>query len=160
MNTTTSRGVTFRRPSQDEKHEQAQILTLVETLGGIAYVLGTRRAQYCGVCGSRTTDQGTRQTPGISDLFVILPPAPRPFPQSENPWIPIWIECKGKGGTLTPEQVTFRNYCRHARIAHLVGGVDETIAWLELGGWIRTARRPSVPGQVTPRGNRVLSRPS
>jgi len=147
MNTTTSRGVTFRRPSQDEKHEQASILNLIGQLGGIAYVLGTRRAQYCGVCGSRTTDQGTRQTPGISDLFVILPPAPRPFPQSENPWIPVWIECKGKGGTLTAEQVSFRDYCRRAHLVHLVGGVGQVAAWLELGGWIKTARRPTPPAR-------------
>lgn len=134
----TSRGVTFRKPLRDEKSEQAQILTLVQALSGITYVLGTRRAQYCHLCGGRNQDQGTRQTPGIADLFVLLPPLDH---EPSSLWTPIWIEVKGKGGQLSPDQVTFRARCASAGLVHLVGGIDEVIAYLEGRGWIlRTTR--------------------
>lgn len=135
-NTITSRGVTFARPFADEKTEQASIINLVAQIGGVVYTLGSRRAQYCGVCGSRTTDQGTRQTPGISDLLVYLPPAP-PRRVGRAPWVPVWVEVKGKGGTLTAEQVAFRDITTRAGVAHLVGGVDAVVEWLAAGGWIR-----------------------
>jgi len=137
----TSRGVTFRRPLADEKAEQAQILTLVAALGGIPYVLGTRRAQYCGLCGGRNQDQGTRQTPGIADLFVLLPPPPTPYPQPGTLWEPLWIEVKGRGGALSPEQVRFREQCHHAGLTHIVGGLDEVLAVLESRGWILKGTR-------------------
>jgi len=133
----TSRGVSFRRPTQDEKTEQGSILNLIHQLGGKAYVLGTRRAQYCGLCGGRNQDQGTRQTPGIADLYVILPPAPTTYPQPDSPAVPVWIEVKGRNGTLSPDQVAFREHCQRTRHAHIVGGVDEFIDTLTTGGWLR-----------------------
>ena len=136
-----SRGVTFRRPTQDEKAEQAQILTLVQALGGIAYVLGTRRAQYCGLCGGRTQDQGTRQTPGIADVFVLLPPTTTTAPEAAGLWTPIWVEVKGRGGQLSPDQVLFRARCASAGLVHLVGGIDEVITYLEGRGWLLQAKR-------------------
>ena len=135
--TKTSRGVTFLRSAFDEKKEQAQIVNLIEQLGGAVYVLGTRRAQYCGLCGGKTTDQGTRQTPGIGDLFVLLPPSPRPMTAVGTSLVPVWIEVKGKGGSLQPEQVMFRSQCLAANLAHIVGGFEAVVAWLERGGWIR-----------------------
>jgi hypothetical protein len=132
----TSRGVTFRRPTLDEKAEQAQILTLVAALGGVAYVLGTRRAQFCGVCGGRNQDQGTRQTPGIADLLVILPPAPTTYAQPGTPWVPIWIEVKGRGGSLSLEQVAFKRYCDDCKHPHIVGGLDAVVEFLEQRGWL------------------------
>jgi hypothetical protein len=134
--TITSRGVTFPRPSTDEKSEQAQIVTLVETLGGRAYVLGSRRAQYCGLCGARNGDQGTRQTEGLGDLAVYLPPRPR-LRDLGSSWTFLWVECKGRGGTLSPEQVAFRQINEQARVAHIVGGLDAVLAWLEAGGWVK-----------------------
>src|SRR6187455_1777040 len=126
----TSRGVSFRRPVADEKSEQAQILTLVHAIGGVAYVLGTRRAQYCGTCGGRNQDQGTRQTPGIPDLYVLLPPSPTPYPQPGTPSVAIWIEVKGRGGTLSLDQLAFREHCQRAGHAYILGGVDEVITCL------------------------------
>jgi len=148
--TKTSRGVTFLRPVQDEKREQAQIVNLIEQLGGAVYVLGTRRAQYCGLCGGKTSDQGTRQTPGIGDLFVLLPPSPRPREGASTALVPLWIEVKGKTGSLQPEQVMFRSQCLAAHLGHIVGGLDEVMAWLERGGWVRTTTGMSSP--VTPGG--------
>jgi len=136
--TTTSRGVTFLRPTTDEKHEQANIQELVGHLGGRVYVLGTRRAQYCGLCGGRTTDQGTRQTEGLGDLAIYLPPSPRQVRANPDaPWTFLWVECKGKGGTLTPEQVAFRYFNQRAGVVSLVGGFDAVREWLTLGGWVR-----------------------
>ena len=136
--TITSRGVEFRRPSGDEKSEQGSIVNLVEQIGGSVYVLGTRRAQYCGTCGTRTTDQGTRQTEGVGDLCVYLPPSPR----GSGGWMFLWIECKGRGGTLSEAQAKFRELNQAARIQHLVGGLDEFIAYLERGGWVHASRSP------------------
>lgn len=136
--TTTSRGVTFARPSHDEKTEQSQVCNLVYALGGRAYVLGSRRAQYCGVCGARTTDQGTRQTEGLGDLAVYLPPPPwlrRRDPDAA--WVFVWIECKGTGGTLTPEQVEFRAINERAHVAHVVGGIDAFFEFAQTGGWVK-----------------------
>jgi hypothetical protein len=134
--TITSRGVTFARPQADEKTEQASILNLVHLLGGRAYVLGTRRAQYCGVCGARTTDQGTRQTEGLADLAIYLPPPSGDRDRSRG-WVFLWVECKGKHGTLSPEQVAFRDYCVRARVPHLVGGIGTFLEWCQHGGWVR-----------------------
>jgi hypothetical protein len=134
--TITSRGVTFARPTLDEKSEQAQILLLIQTLGGRAYVLGSRRAQYCGLCGARNGDQGTRQTEGLGDLAVYLPPPPR-IRDLGTCWVFLWIECKGRGGTLSPEQVAFREINQRARVPHIVGGLDAVLAWLQAGGWIK-----------------------
>lgn len=98
------------------------------------YVLGTVRATCCGVCGSPSTDPTTRQTPGLSDLAIFLPPAPR-RPDAE--WTFLWIECKGRGGTLSEDQLIFRQLNQAAHVAHLVGGLDEFVAYLEHGGWVK-----------------------
>lgn len=133
--TITSRGVSFRRPLGDEKTEQGSIVNLATLVGGKAYVLGTTRATCCGVCGSPSTDRSTRQTEGLPDLAVFLPPAPR-WPGDGTAFV--WIECKGRRGVLSPEQVAFRELCVAAHVHHVVGGLDEFIAFLEAGGWVRT----------------------
>jgi hypothetical protein len=132
--TMTSRGVTFRRPLGDEKNEQASICNLVGQIGGVVYTLGTTRAMCCGVCGSPSTDPTTRQTPGLADLAIFLPPNPR---RIDGVWTFVWVECKGRRGTLSEEQLRFRRFNQVAGVAHLVGGLDEFIAYLELGGWVK-----------------------
>lgn len=136
--TTTSRGVTFRRSLADEKTEQDSIRNLVGQIGGRVYVLGTTRAVCCGVCGSPNTDPTTRQTPGIADLAIYLPPPPR---RDDLPWSFLWQECKGRGGTLSEEQLVFRQLCQAARVEHLVGGLDEFIAFLQPRGWVKGGAR-------------------
>lgn len=138
-NTITSRGVTFRRPVGDEKSEQGSIVNLTEQLGGKVYVLGSRRAICCGVCGSPSTDPATRQTEGLGDLAIYLPPPPaRQAVCPQLAWTFLWIECKGRGGTLSEAQLVFRQLNEAARVHHLVGGLDEYIAFLEAGGWVKT----------------------
>lgn len=132
--TITTRGVTFRRPAADERSEQHSICNLTEQLGGRVYVLGSTRATCCGVCGSPNTDPTTRQTPGLADLAIYLPPPPR---RSDLPWTLLWTECKGRGGTLSEEQLIFRQLNQAARVEHLVGGLDEFIAFLQPRGWVK-----------------------
>jgi hypothetical protein len=131
----TSRGVTFKRPFADERTEQGSIKNLLEQIGGVVKTLGTVRATCCGVCGSPNTDPTTRQSPGLADLLVYLPP-PRRHPA--RGWTQVWIECKGRGGTLSIEQVAFRELNLRAGVAHVVGGVDEVIEYLTAGGWVNT----------------------
>ena len=134
--TTTSRGVTFVRPMGDEKTEQASIRNLVGQIGGVVYTLGTVRAICCGLCGAPSTDPTTRQTPGLADLAVFLPPAPT-LPVNDGAWVFLWVECKGRRGTLSNEQVRFRQFCQAAHVHHVVGGLDEFVAFLRAGGWVR-----------------------
>jgi len=134
--TITSRGVTFARPGGDEKSEQASICNLVEALGGVVYTLGSRRAQYCNLCGARTTDQGTRQSEGLSDLAVYLPPPPRARDVTAA-WVFVWIEVKGRHGTLSQQQVYFRQVNYRAHVLHLVGGFDSFLEFCQRGGWVR-----------------------
>ena len=131
----TSRGVTFRRPVNDERAEQSSIKNLIEQIGGVGYTLGSKRATYCGSCGAPNTDPSTRQTPGLADLVVFLPPPPR---QQSRGWTLVWIECKGRGGTLSADQVKFRELNQAAHVEHVVGGLDEFLAFLSAGGWVST----------------------
>lgn len=133
--TITSRGVSFRRPVADERTEQGSIKNLLEQIGGVVKTLGTVRATCCATCGSPNSDPTTRQSPGLADLVAYLPP-PRRCPT--RGWTQIWIECKGRGGTLSIEQVAFRELNLRAGVAHVVGGVDEVIEYLTAGGWVNT----------------------
>lgn len=134
-NEITSRGVTFKRPVADERTEQGSIKNLIAQIGGVVYTLGTVRAVCCGVCGAPSSDPTTRQSPGLADLVVYLPPPKR---SPARGWTQVWIECKGRGGTLSLEQVAFRELTLAAGIAHVVGGVDEVIEYLTAGGWVNT----------------------
>ena len=97
--------------------------------------LGTVRATCCGICGAPNSDPTTRQSPGLADLVVYLPPPRRHLARG---WTQVWIECKGRHGTLSLEQVEFRDLNVRAGIAHVVGGVDEVIEYLTAGGWVNT----------------------
>jgi hypothetical protein len=124
-----------RRPASAgrvlEKTEQFHIQSLLASLGGAVYVLGTRRrrGKPCPSCGTFVPeDQGTRQTPGIADLVAFLPSK---RPAGETPRrVLLFIECKAEGGRLSPEQIVFRHLCHDAEIAHVVGTYNAVIAWL------------------------------
>jgi len=137
--TTTSRGVTYLRPALDEKTEQANIQNFVGQLGGSVATIGTRRARNCVACGT-PADMSTRQTEGLPDLAVFLPPAPGARLGADGlaaPWVFLWVEVKGRGGTLTAEQVIFREFCNLARVPHIVGGFDQFLEFARAGGWVR-----------------------
>jgi hypothetical protein len=100
---------------------------LLRSLGASVYVIGTRRP--------KGDYQGTRQTPGIPDVYAVLPPPLLNAAQTSA--VALWWEVKAQGGRLRPEQATFEINSRRANVAHVVGGVDELIQWLVAGGWLK-----------------------
>lgn len=114
------------KPRQRERSEQAAIVHLLRSLGAKVYTLGTTRR--------RGDFMGTMQSPGLPDVIAFI---------KRKTWydvgVPpldgvtrrlVFIECKAKGGRLRPEQQELREMCLAGDIAHIVGGVDDVIAWL------------------------------
>jgi len=78
--------------------------------------------------------QGTRQTPGISDVLAFLKrPIQTTAPAARDL---VAIECKRHGGKLSPDQERFRAACLAADIKHVVGTLDQVIAWLIAEGYL------------------------
>jgi hypothetical protein len=111
-----------------EKVVQAQIRHALLSVGAAVYTIGRpprRDAVF----------KGTGQTPGIPDLYALLPDTPTgPL---MVPGHGLWIECKAKGGKLRPEQAAFQARCVDAGIPHLVGGLEDVLAYLLAHGYIR-----------------------
>lgn len=106
-----------------ERVAQRQIVHLLRSVGAQVWVLGTTRR--------RGDHPGTMQTPGICDVVAFVPRAGL-----------LMVEVKAKGGRLRPEQSHFRDCCREHHVAHVVGGVDEVIAWLVGQGILRADALP------------------
>lgn len=133
-----------------EKTEQAHIQQLLTSIGGMVYVLGTRRSRGkpCPKCQTFVPeDQGTRQTAGVADLIAFLPPRPTdprnllPEFRTGRPVL-LFVECKADGGRLSPEQRVFRNHCLDAEVAHVVGGLNAVIAWLIPRHYVKAEQFP------------------
>ena len=107
----------MKPPRVPERVVQRQIVALLRSLGGLVWVLGTtrRRGDY----------QGTMQTPGLPDLIAAIKGRM------------LMVECKAKGGRLTDDQLVFRAFCLDCGVAHVVGGVDEVLAWLQQQGIVK-----------------------
>lgn len=132
-----------------EKTEQANVVQLYRSIGATVFVSGTtrRKGDRCPSCKAfvPNRDHGTHQTPGIPDLFVFLPPAPRISSTPE----PLFHEVKAVGGRLRPEQQQFRERCLDAGVLHVVGGLDAAIEFLVRTG---RARTESFPHYRQPKG--------
>lgn len=116
-----------KSPRVSEKVEQAHIVQLIRSVGGRAYVLGTRR---------RSTDYpGTMQTPGLPDLLTFLP-------SQGNGRRVLMIECKAAGGRLRPEQQAFRDLCCGSNADYVTGNLDAVIAWLCARGYVKAESFP------------------
>ncbi len=131
-----------KRPSVDavplEKDEQARIKEILEAIGAKFYEIGRPRAQRCWKCHEITKDQGTRQTPGIPDLFVFLPLKKNrgPFRSPEF----VWIEAKRvRGSRTSPEQIEFRDSCLARSMPHVVGHFDIVVDWLARHHFVEAA---------------------
>jgi hypothetical protein len=119
------------RQARLEKDEQHDTVRLLQMIGARVYVLGTRRPRgtRCPSCGTFVAAHpGTCQTPGLPDLVAFLP---RP------PLNAVFIEQKRGGGRLSPDQEAFRQCCRSAGVAHLVGTRDDIVAALTHAGYLR-----------------------
>lgn len=121
----------MRRERVPEKAEQAHIVQLLRSIGAAVYAIGThrRRGDY----------QGTMQSPGIPDLMAFLPAWDRARPSRR---IFLFIECKARGGRLRAEQQVFRDQCLDADVCHIVGGLDDVIAWLTERGYVNANQFP------------------
>ena len=78
-----------------------------------------------------------RQTAGIADLLLDVPPPPPARVDPDARWRCAWVEVKGAHGTLSLERRAFYDLNARAGVHSLVGGADEVLAWLAEGGWIR-----------------------
>lgn len=133
-----------------EKAEQAWVIDLFSKCGCVVHVLGTRRKQMetCVHCHKPTPirDQGTRQTPGLPDLWVVVPPNRLP---ARVEGLAFWYEVKREGEKLRPEQQAFRDLCLRAGVLHYWGPLVEARAIMaELGLTMDPAalarRRPKI----------------
>lgn len=111
------------RRRQPERAVQKAVKELFERVGGAVWTLGTVRR--------KGDHPGTMQTPGLPDLWVTLPPT------RQSSRLALWFECKRKGGRLSIPQEVFRMECQRVGVNHLVGGVDDAIAFLREGGWLK-----------------------
>lgn len=133
---TTAPRALQRRPRPRERSVQQQIVHTLRVLGATVYVSGTTR---------RKGDfQGTMQTPGIPDLEAFLPG------RGPHPPCLLKIEVKAVGGRLRPEQAQYREHCLRAGVAHVVGGLDDVLAWLIREGYIREDQVPHYRGSALP----------
>lgn len=126
----------YRRTARvPEKAVQAHIVQLLRTLGGQVYTMGTTR---------RNGDfAGTMQTPGIPDVMAFLPERDSPYPAAPTSRrLLLFIEVKARGGRLRPEQIAFRERCVAAGVAHVVGDLDDVIAWLVEHGQMKADSVP------------------
>lgn len=123
----------MKAPRVPEKAEQAHIVQLLRSVGGRAYVLGTtrRRGDY----------HGTMQTEGVPDVIGFVPRRGGAVPDwvksIPTQWVHVYIECKARGGRLRPEQKIFRELCQASGVEHVVGGLDDVIAWLAACGVVK-----------------------
>jgi hypothetical protein len=123
-----------------EKFEQADGIKLLQSLGAKVYTLGTRRPRgtRCRQCGAFVAEsQGTRQTPGLPDVYAVLPG------DRERTSRALWWEVKrATGGRLSSAQEEFRDLCLASDTAHVDGSVDALIAWLTTNGYLRGDQVP------------------
>lgn len=126
-----------------EKVIQEQTKALLRTIGAKVYVIGRPPRRDA-------THKGTGIGVGLPDLYAILPDAPR-YCGAGMAAHGLWIECKAAGGRLRPAQREFAERCEAAGIAHIVGGVDDVIAYLLDNGYLLPS---SVPHYRLPEGRR------
>lgn len=115
---------------ESEKATQRRIVQLFTACGGVVYNLSQ---------GYRKEAGGTRQTPGLPDLYV--------FFARRYSWDRcLWWEVKRPGGKRTEQQLRFAAHCAGAGIPYGFGGFDEAMGLMARWGLVR----------ATPRGNPSL----
>ncbi len=116
-----------------EKHEQADGVQLLRTLGAAVYVLGTVRP--------RGDHPGTCMTPGLCDVMAFLP-----MGVGERQFL-CW-EVKSATGRLRPEQAAFREHCVSAGVDYVVGDLNALMKWLVSAGYLSADQLPADRSRV------------
>lgn len=135
---------TRRQPVQREKVEQAHILQLCAVLRARVYVSGTRRSRgrACPQCGTFVAEhQGTRQTPGIPDLEIFLPPPPA-VPGFAHRRLQLKWETKATGGRRNADQDEYASWAADAGLHYGCGTYDDFIAWCLRYGYLSAGQVP------------------
>jgi hypothetical protein len=120
-----------------ERHEQADGIRLLRSLGGQVYESGTIARPGSG------PHRPTCQTPGIPDVEVYLP-APRfgrGLPAGQTRVLLKW-EAKRPGGRLSPAQVDYQRLARAAGVHHVAGDLNALLTWLVGAGYLRADQLP------------------
>lgn len=131
-----------RKPVQRERGEQQAGFDLLTSLGAKVYVLGTTRAKKCWQCGAVTKDFSTRQTPGISDVYAILPVPRHHADHGVFSGRLLWWEAKApagpgvRAGVASKDQEDFRAFVLEAGGEHVLGPLDALFEFLIAGGWL------------------------
>jgi len=88
--------------------------------------------------------QGTRQTPGIPDVEAWLPLPPNVASDHTRGRVILKWECKAAGGRLSQAQEDYRQLCLAGprEVHHVVGGLDELIAWAIEQGYCKAENMP------------------
>lgn len=114
-----------RKRRQPERAIQAQVVKLLRSIGADVWVLGTtrRRGDY----------HGTMMTPGIPDVFAVLPIRHRDMDRTA-----FWVEVKAPSGRRSPAQDRFAGLMAMTACAYVCGGLDDVIGYLVDHGYVRT----------------------
>lgn len=104
------------------------------------YVNGTRRSRALPKSAHRT-----HQTPGIPDLFALLPLQPKYARVGCRAPSLVWIEVKAEDGIPSAAQSVFEVGCQARGVAHVMGGVDEVKAFLVRHGFIKEQKWAETP---------------
>ena len=139
--------VRFRAPRVRETVIQRQIVKVLKTVNAEVYEIGRPPHR-----DDTNVHKGLRQSPGVPDLIVHMPVAPLPLRDRahqsagwarlrDGQWFmdahTLWIEVKGEGGKLSEAQQGFRDFCLMANEPHIVGGLDEVLAYLVEHGYVK-----------------------
>jgi hypothetical protein len=128
-----------------EREIQADVIELYTRLGCIVKpTSGGRR-------------RGTRNAPGLPDLYVFPPLRRRPSGLADliAPRTPFWHETKRPGGKQSPAQREWQIECAYRGVGYVVGGTEAAIIYLRSIGLIADVGARQIPLQkavhATPR---------
>jgi len=116
-----------------ERDIQRDVVELYERLGCIVKpTSGGRR-------------RGTRNAPGLPDLYVFPPsidPQPVPgFPSFRMTRAPFWHETKRPSGKQKPTQIEFQQLCEARGVGYVLGGTEAALEQLRLIGLLTSPGR-------------------
>lgn len=115
-----------------EKHEQADCVKLLKSLGAAVYVLGTVRPRA-------DSYHGTCQTPGIADIEAWMPVKGEPGARKL-----LKLEVKrARGARLSPEQKAYAAHCHAAGVDYVCGDLTALMRWLVADGYLRRDQLPA-----------------